>query len=124
MFPGLAAHLHNRSDFLAGVLCVIIVKNIFKNGKIVLTFSAVHIIIDGDKTDIISRKYEILQAAHVGILAPQPGQVFDNQRGNGIILHIFHHFQKSGPLKIRTGESIVHKKYSVAETMLRGIFGQ
>ena len=45
MFPGLAAHFHNRADFLAGVLCVIIVKNIFVNGKIILTFGAVHILL-------------------------------------------------------------------------------
>ena len=60
MFPGLPAHFHNGTDFLVGVLCVIIVKYVFEHGEVVFALCAVHIIVDGDKPDIVGGENEIL----------------------------------------------------------------
>lgn len=102
MFPGFSAHFYDCPDFFACVLCVIIVKYVFEHSEVVFALCAVHIIIDGDKPDIVSGEDEILQPPHIGIFPAQTGQVFDNQGRNRIVLHIFHHFLKSGPLKIRS----------------------
>ena len=77
----------------------VVIEHIFEHRKIVFPFGAVHIIVDGDKSDVISGKDEILQPLHVGILPAQLGQVFDNQGGDTVILHIFHHLLKPRPLK-------------------------
>ena len=50
---------HNRKTGGSG-LGLYIVKNILEYSKIILALGAVHIIIDGNKADIISGKDEIL----------------------------------------------------------------
>ena len=65
----------------------IFVEYIFEHRKIIFSFGAVYIIVDGDKADVIGRKDKILQLPHVGILPAQPGQVFDNHSGYAVILH-------------------------------------
>ena len=77
MFPGFSAHLYDCPDFFACVLGVIIVKYVFEHSEVVFALCAVHIIVDSDKTDIISGKNEILQASHIGILPAKAGEVFE-----------------------------------------------
>ena len=99
MLPGFAPHLNHCPDFLAGILGVVVVEYIFEHRKIIFPFGAVHIVVDGDKADVIGREDEILQSPHVGILPAQPGQVFDNYSGYAVILHISHHLLEPRPLK-------------------------
>ena len=73
MLPSFAPHLYHCPDFLAGILGVVVVEYIFEHRKIIFSFGAVYIIVDGDKADVIGRKDEILQSPHVGILPAQPG---------------------------------------------------
>ena len=68
-------------------------------GNDIFPFGAVHIVVDGNKADVISGKDEILKPPHVGILPAQPGQVFDNYSGYAVILHISHHLLEPRPLK-------------------------
>jgi hypothetical protein len=81
MLPGFAPHLNHCPDFLAGILGVVVVEYIFEHRKIIFPFGAVHIVVDGNKADVIGRKDEILQSPHAGILPAQPGQVFLCQVG-------------------------------------------
>ena len=73
VLPGFAPHLYHCPDFLAGILGVVVVEYIFEHRKIIFPFGAVHIIVDGNKADVIGRKDEILKPPHVGILPSQPG---------------------------------------------------
>ena len=102
MFPGFPTHFDDCPDFFACVFSVIIVEYIFEHSEVVFALCAVHIIVDGDKTDVIGGENEILKTPHIGILPAKAGEVFDNQGGNRIVLHIFHHFLKAGSLKIRS----------------------
>ena len=103
---------------LACVLGIVVVEYILEHRKIVLASGAVHIVVYGDKTDVIRRVNEILQAPHLRILPAQAGQVLDNQRGDRIVLHIFHHFLKARSLKVRTGITVVHKEHGVFEVVI------
>lgn len=103
MLPSFAPHLYHCPDFLAGILGVVVVEYIFEHRKIIFPFGAVHIVVDGDKADVIGRKDEILQSPHVGILPAQPGQVFDNYSGYAVILH---------------------KEPGVPKSMIGGVFAQ
>ena len=62
----ICSRLHPASyhcpDFLAGILGVVVVEYIFEHRKIIISFGAVYIIVDGDKADVIGRKDEILQS--------------------------------------------------------------
>ena len=105
--PFIAAKETGGLDFLIAhallIVChslfEVVIEYIFEHRKIIFPFGAVHIVVDGDKADVIGRKDEILQPPHVGILPAQPGQVFDNHSGYAVILHISHHLLEPRPLK-------------------------
>ena len=99
MLPSLAPQLHHRPDFLAGVLGVVVVKDILEHRKVVFPLGAVHVVVDGDEAHVVGGEDEILQAAHAGILPAQPGQVLDDQRGHAVVLHMLHHLQEAGAVE-------------------------
>ena len=71
VFPGFPAHFDNCPDFFACVLGVIVVKYVFEHSEVIFALCTVHIIIDGDKPDIVGREDEILQPPHIRILPAQ-----------------------------------------------------
>lgn len=47
-----------------------------------------------------------------------------DQRGDRIVLHIFHHFLKARSLKVRTGITVVHKEHGVFEAVIGSVAGE
>ena len=41
-----------------------------------------------------------------------------------IVLHIFHHFLKARPLKVRTGVTVVHEEHGVFEAVIGSVAGE
>ena len=99
MLPSLAPQLHHRPDFLAGVLGVVVVKDVLEHREVVFPLGAVHVVVYCDEAHVVGGEDEILQAAHVGILPAQLGQVLDDQRGHAVILHMLHHLQEAGAVE-------------------------
>lgn len=124
MLPSLAPQLHHRPDFLAGVLGVVVVKDILEHRKVVFPLGAVHVVVDGDEAHVVGGEDEILQAAHAGILPAQPGQVLDDQRGHAVVLHMLHHLQEAGAVEVGAAVPVVNEKDSVLEAVVGGVLGQ
>ena len=113
-------HLVHDPALLGNVFRIILVHNIFERGEIVLTFIAVHAIGNGDQPYIVKREKFFRQFADLNVVAPQPGQVFDEHRRDIPGLDCGQHFLKTGTLHGRSRDAIVYKENRVGVPFVLG----
>ena len=97
-----------------------VLHNIFERGEIVLAFIAVHAIGNSHQPYIVKREKFFRQLADLNVVAPQPGQVFDEHRRDIPCLDCGQHFLKTGTLHGRSRDAIVYKENRVGVPFVLG----
>ena len=69
---------------------------------------AVQTVQHGDKAASQAGKNNIRVSPYLHIIPAQPGEVLNENQVDNTLPGILQHFQKSGPLKIASAESIIH----------------
>ena len=88
--------------------------------KSVLALVAVHAVGNGHQPYIVEREKFFGQLADLNVVAPQPGQVFDEHRRDIPGLDSGQHFLKAGTLHGRTRDAIVYKENRVGVPFVFG----
>ena len=97
-----------------------VLHNVFERSKIVLTLVAVHAVGNGHQPYIVEREKFFGQLADLNVVAPQPGQVFDEHRRDIPCLDCGQHFLKTGTLHGRSCDAIVYKENRVGVPFVLG----
>ncbi len=109
MFPGLAAHFHNHADFLAGVLCVIIVHDVQKGSEIIISLVvAANAVVDSDKPHALVLEKNICVKPDFQIVTPEPAHVLDYDCCVFPGLHLGDHGLESLAVKGRAAHAVVY----------------
>ena len=83
MLPGLALHLHHRTDLVAGVPHIEFVDDVDERGKIVLLLGkAVDAIIDGNKADVLFHKQDLGVHSYFKVVPADAAHVLYSDRGD------------------------------------------
>ena len=117
---GTSFHLVHDPALLGNVFRIILVHNIFERGEIILAFIAVYAVGNGHQPYIVKREKFLGQLADLNIVAPQPGQVFDEHRRDIPGLDSGQHFLKTGTLHRRTRDTVIHEEDRVGIALVLG----
>lgn len=76
---------------------------------VVALLGAVHAAVDGNKTDIVLRKCDLVVHSHFQIVTPDPTHVFGYDDANFTLVHKSHHALPIWSLEVCTGVSVIHE---------------
>lgn len=82
----------------------------------------IHVVVDGDVTDIVACKGFFQQDTHHKAVSAQPGMVFHKDGRDISRFHLFHHGFVAGAVERDSGIAVVHKKLWVGKAVGIGIF--
>ena len=74
---------------------------------VILSLEAVHIVIDGNKADTLSREDTLKIEAHLDVISAETGQILDDHAVDHAAVNVSEHFLKRGALEVRAGVAIV-----------------
>lgn len=97
-----------------------VLHNVLERSKIVLAFVAVYAVGNSHQPYIVKREKFLGQLADLNIVAPQPGQVFDEHCRDVPGLDSGQHFLKAGTLHRRTRDTVIHEEDRVGIALVLG----
>ena len=103
-------HIQGTPGLYGNIPAVCLVHNVFyRYGEIICSvIFRVYIVIDGDKTDAVGRKYPTHITARLYVLTPQAGKVFYNDTVSLALFDHPHHFLKCWTVKEDTAVTVVN----------------
>ena len=112
---------HNGTNLFAGIFGIKIVKNIANYGKIVVSFGAVHRIVDGDESHIVAGKDDFRKPADLQIVSAKSAHVLNNPSANQTLLHQGKPLLDPRAVEVRPGVPVVHQHLGIRETVGSGV---
>ena len=113
-----------RPHLAADILGVQLVHDILDGDKIVhvrCPVNAVHIIVDGDKADIVVGEIVFGVISHLQVFTPETGHILNDDRADISHFDIIEQFLKTRSVKIRTGVAVIHIELCVAHVVFLGV---
>ena len=95
-----------------------VLEQIAEWGKIIVSFIAVHNVIDGDIPNVTFRKETFGIVADFQIVPSHAGHIFDNDGFDFSGLGQTNHFIPARPIKRHPGHSIINEKCRIGETII------
>ena len=105
-----AFHIQGAPGLYRNIPAVCLIHNIFdRDGKVIGSIGfRVHVIIDGDKTDAVSREHPAHITASFYVFASQAGKVFYNYAVGLALLDHPHHFLEGRTVKKNAAVAVVN----------------
>ena len=105
-------------------LWISFIKQIFDRGQLVLTLVCVDGVRHRHQPDVVFREKFLGQTAHLNVVPPQAGEVFDEHRRSLALLNLLEHGLEAWTIHGDAGNPIVKKMDKVGVAFLLGNLGE
>ena len=109
------------SDFLAGVPNEPLIEQVSQWSQVVVAFSAVHGVIDGNEADAFLWKNHFRVHTDLQIVSTESRHILDDNCPDFPGFDICKHFLKVRTVKVRTGETVIGVPFQAGEAVLFGV---